>query len=40
MKMLGRLGWRGQCSCCNGPRSKRQLKAEEKRRWRSDEGVR
>jgi hypothetical protein len=40
--MLGRLGWHGQCSCCNAPRSKRQTKAEEERLWRSeaaDEGV-
>lgn len=29
--MLGRLGWRGQCSCCNGPRSKHQIKREERR---------
>jgi hypothetical protein len=32
-KMLGRLGWRGQCSCCNGPRSKNQIRAEERLAW-------
>lgn len=31
MKMLGKLGWFGQCSCCNGPR---QIKHLEKRQWR------
>lgn len=36
MKMLGKLGWRGQCSCCNGPRSKKAIRAEEKRRWRAE----
>lgn len=29
--MFGRLGWRGQCSCCDGPRGTGQLRAEEKR---------
>ena len=29
-KMLGRLGWRGQCSCCNGPKPKKAIRAEEK----------
>jgi len=33
MKMLGRLGWKGQCSCCNGPK---WVKAEEKRQWRAE----
>jgi hypothetical protein len=32
-KMLGRLGWHGQCACCCGQDSKRQEKAREKR-WR------
>ena len=36
MKMLGRLGWFGQCSCCNGPRSKRQMKRYERRQWHAD----
>lgn len=36
MKMLGRLGWRGQCSCCNGPKPKKSIRAEEKRHWRRE----
>ena len=36
VKMLGRLGWRGQCSCCNGPRGKKAIRAEEKRHWRRE----
>jgi hypothetical protein len=35
-KMLGKLGWRGQCSCCNGPRGKDQIRSEEKRLWRRE----
>lgn len=31
--MLGRLGWRGQCSCCNGPKDTKAIRAEEKRGW-------
>lgn len=38
-KMLGRLGWRGQCSCCNGLKGKKAIRAEEKRRWRRDEAA-
>lgn len=34
--MIGRLGWRGQCSCCNGPRDKGQIRSEEKRAWKRD----
>lgn len=33
-KMLGALGWRGQCSCCNGSRTKHQIRQEEKRELR------
>jgi hypothetical protein len=29
-KMLGKLGWRGQCSCCNAPKDKKAIKQEEK----------
>jgi hypothetical protein len=36
MKMLGRLGWRGQCGCCNGPRGKHSIKQEEARQWHKD----
>jgi hypothetical protein len=32
-KMLGRLGWRGQCACCNGPRYRKQIRAEERLGW-------
>lgn len=35
--MLGRLGWRGQCSCCNAPRDKRSVRFEEKRQWQAEE---
>jgi hypothetical protein len=37
MKMLGRLGWFGQCSCCNGPRGKREMKRLEERQWRREQ---
>lgn len=33
-KMLGRLGWRGQCSCCNGPKDVKAIRAEEKVQFR------
>jgi hypothetical protein len=33
VKMLGRLGWRGQCSCCNGPKDKKAIRAEERLAW-------
>lgn len=36
MKMLGRLGWRGQCSCCNGPKDQKSIRAEEKRDWKRE----
>lgn len=36
MKLLGRLGWYGQCACCSGPASKRQIKRREARLWRKD----
>lgn len=36
-KMLGRLGWRGQCSCCNGPKDPKAIRAEEKRNWRKEQ---
>jgi hypothetical protein len=36
MKMLGKLGWFGQCSCCNGPRGKREMKRYEQRQWERD----
>ena len=40
-KMLGRLGWRGQCSCCNGPKDTKAIRAEEKVQFRllTDEEV-
>lgn len=37
--MLGRLGWRGQCSCCNGPKDPKAVRAEEKRRWQREVGL-
>lgn len=33
-KMVGRLGWHGQCSCCCGPDDPSTVKAQEKREWR------
>jgi hypothetical protein len=30
-KMLGRLGWHGQCDCCCGQDGKDQVRAREKR---------
>lgn len=33
-KLLGRLGWRGQCSCCNGPKDVKAVRAEEKVQFR------
>jgi len=38
VKMLGRLGWRGQCACrdCTGPRTRRQVKAKERREVRAE----
>lgn len=36
MKMLGKLGWHGQCSCCNGPRNKKDIKQQEARQWHKD----
>ena len=33
-RMLGRLGWHGQCSCCCGPCWE---KAKEKRQWPKDQ---
>lgn len=36
MKLLGRLGWRGQCSCCNGPQDRKAIRAEETRDWRRE----
>jgi len=36
MRMLGKLGWHGQCSCCNGPRSKHQIKRKEKKEWQNE----
>lgn len=35
-KLMGRLGWRGQCSCCSGPRGHDQIRAEEKRETRQE----
>ena len=34
--MLGRLGWRGQCSCCNGPKAPKAIRSEEKRWWQRE----
>jgi hypothetical protein len=39
MKMLGRLGWFGQCSCCNGPRGKHEMKRLEERQWRREQAT-
>ncbi len=36
-KLLGRLGWHGQCSCCNGPKPRKSVRAEEKLAWRRAE---
>ena len=36
MKLLGRLGWHGQCACCCGPHGKKQIKREEERDWRRE----
>jgi hypothetical protein len=36
-KMLGRLGWRGQCACCNRARPKRNIKREEKNLWQREQ---
>ena len=33
MKMIGKLGWRGQCSCCN---DKADMKAAEKHAWQRE----
>lgn len=30
MKMLGKLGWRRQCSCCNYPKDNKAIRKEEK----------
>ena len=35
-KLLGKLGWRGQCSCCNGPKDKKAIRHEEDRFWRRE----
>jgi len=36
MKMLGKLGWHGQCSCCSGPSARETIKAQEERQWRAE----
>lgn len=35
-RLFGKLGWYGQCSCCNCKRDKRAVKAIEEREWRGD----
>lgn len=36
MRMFGKLGWHGQCSCCNENEGKKAVKAEEERDWRRE----
>jgi hypothetical protein len=33
MRMIGKLGWWGQCSCCNEPR---RMKRYEENQWRKE----
>lgn len=35
-KMMGRLGWRGQCSCCSSPRGHDQVRVYETAQWLRD----
>ena len=35
-KLLGRLGWHGQCACCCGPDGKDTIRAQEDRAWRAE----
>lgn len=35
-KMLGRLGWYGQCACCNTNMDKSSLRLVEERQWRAE----
>lgn len=36
-RMVGSLGWHGQCACCCGADTKRQVKRQEDREWRREE---
>jgi hypothetical protein len=36
VKLLGRLGWHGQCACCCGNDDKRAVKRQEDRAWRRE----
>jgi len=33
---MGRKGWYRRCRCCNGPRTRGQLRATERRQWRRE----
>ena len=35
-KLIGRLGWHGQCACCSGPAGKDTIRAQEERAWRAE----
>lgn len=36
-KMMGRVAWFGSgCTCCNGPRTRGQVRTRERRTWRRD----
>ncbi len=35
-KLLRKLGWRGQCSCCNSPKDKKAIRQEEQKEWKDE----
>lgn len=36
MKMIGKLGWHGQCACCCGKDGNQEIKRQEERQWRKE----
>lgn len=36
MKMLGKLGWHGQCDCCCGKNGNKEIKRQEEIAWRRE----
>lgn len=35
-RLMGRSGWHGQCSCCNGPRTRDSIRRYETAQWLRD----
>ena len=35
-RMYGKLGWYGQCGCCNDNKDKGGVKGDEERQWRAE----